>query len=67
MRYLYKRGKNAKRRVAHLGGYDPLTGQPSLIPICGRATVQPDTTCNFPLGLRRCKHCLAKYAELVSR
>lgn len=57
MRYLYKRGKGAKRRVMHLCGYDPVTGQPTMAALCGLMTVPFDTTCNFPLGQRTCARC----------
>lgn len=60
MRYLYQRGSGAKRRVMHLCGYDPTTGEPSMQPICGRSGgLQFNTTCNFPLGLPLCKRCRA--------
>lgn len=58
MRFLYKRGKGASRRVMHLCGYDPHTGQPTMRPICGQRLAF-DTTCNLPLGQPRCKRCLA--------
>jgi hypothetical protein len=59
MRYLYKRGKGAKRRVMHLCGYDPRTGQPTMDPLCrqGAGWGLFDTTCNFPLGQPVCKRC----------
>lgn len=37
MRYLYQRGPGAKRRVMHLSGYDPRTGEPTMQPLCGRS------------------------------
>lgn len=58
MRYLYKRGKGARRRVMHLCGYDPTSGQPSMKALCG-SKLALDTTCNLPLGKRRCKKCFA--------
>lgn len=30
MRYLYRRGRGAKRRVMHMCGYDPITGEPTI-------------------------------------
>ena len=57
MRYLYKRGKGAKRRVMHLCGYDPKTGQPTMEALCGLVAVPFDTTCNFPFGRRVCARC----------
>lgn len=58
MRYLYRRGKGASRRVMHLCGYDQYTGEPTMQPLCG--IDQPfNTTCNLPLG-RTCKRCLMK-------
>lgn len=61
MRFLYKRGRGAKRRVTHLCAYDGWTGQPTMRPLCG-TPLAFDTTCNLPLGLRRCKRCLSVYA-----
>lgn len=57
MRFLFKRGRGAKRRVAHLCGYDPRTGQPTMRPLCGDYRLVFDMTCNFPLGLRVCRRC----------
>jgi hypothetical protein len=57
MRFLYKRGRGARRRVVHLCEYDPRTGQPTMLPLCGDKRLRLDTTCNFPLGLRRCRRC----------
>lgn len=58
MRYLYQSGRGAKRRVMHLCGYDPRTGEPTMWPICGRSGgLDFNTTCNFPLGLKVCKRC----------
>lgn len=54
MIFLYRRGRGVKRRVTHLAMYDKfgeITG-----PWCG-SSVQLDTSCNLPLGLRVCKHC----------
>lgn len=54
MRYLYERGH--KRRVMHLCGHDPRTGEPTMHALCGM--VLPfNTTCNLPLGRRVCKLC----------
>lgn len=58
MRYLYQRGTDPRRRrVMHLAGHDPLTGEPVMRPICGRVRLRFDTTCNFPLGQPVCKWC----------
>jgi len=58
MRYLYRRGKGASRRVMHLTPYDPYTGEPTMYPICGRTNgIQLDTTINVPLGRPLCKRC----------
>ena len=54
MRFLYERGH--PRRVMHLCGYDPLSGDPTMVPLCGIA-LPFNTTCNFPLGQRICKRC----------
>lgn len=56
MRYLYKRGRGARRRVMHLCGYDPRTGQPTMVALCG-SQLRFDTTCNYPLGQRTCLRC----------
>lgn len=54
--FLYRRGRGARRRVMHLCGYDPMTGKPTMVPLCG--IHQPfNTTCNLPLGQRTCKRC----------
>ena len=61
MRYLYRRGHGAKRRVMHLCGYDPRTGQPTMVPLCGiRYTF--DTTINMPFALGQpvCRRCKAQ-------
>lgn len=58
MRYLYKRGKGARRRVLHLCGYDNRTGLPSMRPICGRVRLPFDTTSNVPFGHRVCRYCV---------
>lgn len=62
MRYLYRRGKGARRRVMHLCGYDPTTGQPSMRPLCG-IHYGFDTTCNLPLGGKVCLNCRSKLAS----
>lgn len=54
MRYLYQRGK--RRRVMHLCGYDPRSGEPTMQPLCG-IRLALDTTINVPLGRRTCKNC----------
>jgi len=58
MRYLYRRGHGARRRVMHLTPYDPRTGQPTMSALCGSRQAF-DTTCNLPLGQRVCRRCLA--------
>lgn len=58
MRYLYQRAPGAKRRVVHLCGYDPRTGEPTMEPICGRTNgLHFNTTINVPLGQPLCKRC----------
>jgi hypothetical protein len=54
MRFLYERGH--KRRVMHLCGYDPRTGEPTMSALCG-IKLAFNTTCNLPLGQRVCKRC----------
>lgn len=58
MRYLYRRGPGAKRRVMHITSHDPVTGQPTMRPLCLRGS-DYDTTINAPFGLGRpvCKRC----------
>ena len=57
MSYLLKRGKGALRRVVHLTGFDPRTGESTMIPLCGSRRLQYDTTSNVPWGLKVCKRC----------
>lgn len=57
MRYLYERGH--KRRVMHLCGYDPRTGEPTMRALCGMR-LPFNTTCNLPLGRPTCKRCLGE-------
>lgn len=65
MRYLYKRGRGALRRVVHLCRCDEL-GEPTMEPICGRGGgLLFDTTCNVPWGRRLCKRCRAKVGGLA--
>lgn len=59
MRYLYRRGHGAKRRVMHLCGYDGRTGEPTMQPLCG-IDYPLDTTSNVPWGLAVCKRCRAQ-------
>jgi hypothetical protein len=40
----------------HLCGYNPNTGQPTMVALCG-IRQSFNTTCNFPLGQRTCKRC----------
>lgn len=56
MRYLYRRGHGANRRVMHLCGYDPRSGEPTMTPLCGHAGPF-NTTTNVPLGQPTCKRC----------
>ncbi len=58
MRYLYRRGTGARRRVMHLCGFDPRAGEPTMVALCG-IVYAFNTTCNFPLGQRTCERCLA--------
>lgn len=59
MRYLYRRGQGAKRRVVHLAAFNYL-GELTMEPICGRANGQRfDTTSNVPWGQPLCKRCRA--------
>lgn len=58
MRFLYRRGRGAKRRIMHLCGYDQWTGEPTMVALCGSHQAF-DTTCNLPLGQRVCKRCRA--------
>lgn len=57
MRYLFKRGRGARRRVVHLAGFDPRSGDVVMEPLCGRVRLRFDTTCNLPLGRRVCRYC----------
>lgn len=59
MRYIYRRGYGARRRVMHLCGYDEKTGEPTLRPLC-RINARFDTSCNLPLGQAVCKPCMKK-------
>jgi hypothetical protein len=59
MRYLYQRGEGNRRRVNHLCGYDPRTGDPTMRPVCGDTRLAYDTTTNAPVGRPTCKRCLA--------
>jgi len=62
VRFLYKRGRGARRRVMHLTPFDPRTGKPTMFPLC--PTRLPfDTTCNLPLGQRICKRCRKAESE----
>ena len=58
VRYLYRRGPGANRRVMHLTPYDPRTGEPTMKPLCERGSGY-NTTINPPFGLGRpvCKLC----------
>lgn len=58
-RYLFKRGKGVLRRVVHLTGFDPRTGEPTMRPLCGRSPLTFDMTSNVPFGLPLCKRCRA--------
>lgn len=53
-RYVYRRGSGAKRRVMHLPGFDRLGRFAGVL--CG-STIDFDTSCNLPLGVRTCKRC----------
>lgn len=67
MRYLYRRGPGSKRRVMHLTPFDPMTGEPTMLPVCGRGTGY-NTTINPPFGLGRpvCKDCQRRASVLAS-
>lgn len=56
--FLYRHG-GAQRRVMHLCGFDPWTGQPTMQPLCG-IQIGLDTAINVPLGQPRCKRCVAR-------
>lgn len=58
MMYLLKRGKGSRRRVAHLCGHDPITGNPTGVPLCGQR-LGFDMTSNVPWGQPTCKRCKA--------
>ena len=55
---LYRRGKGAARRVAHIAGFSPRTGEASGA-LCGAKDW--NTSCNLGLGLRLCKRCLKEW------
>lgn len=54
---LYRRGKGARRRVAHIATFSQITGEVSGA-LCGASDW--NTSCNLGLGLRLCKRCLKK-------
>lgn len=56
-RFLYQRGRGARRRVMHLTGFDSRTGEPTMTPQCGDRRLRFDTTCNLPLARPVCKRC----------
>ena len=60
MAYLLKRGRNARRRVAHWSTHDRLTGAPTMRPLCGRDDLRFDLTSNVPWGRPLCKRCAAR-------
>lgn len=53
-RFVYRRGRGARRRVMHLAGYNRLGGFAGVL--CG-SSLAFDTSCNLPLGQRICKRC----------
>jgi hypothetical protein len=58
MRFLFKRGRGARRRVVHLCAFDAKTGEPTMQPLCGRdGGVVFDTTSNVPWAKPICKRC----------
>ena len=61
MKYVYKRGKGARRRVMHLSAHDR-TGQIVGV-LCGSTRVRFDTYINVPLGVPVCKRCRAALAD----
>jgi len=62
MRYLFRAG--VKRRVMHITGLHPVTGEPTMHPLCGRDTGDYDRTINAPFALGRpvCKLCRRRAA-----
>jgi hypothetical protein len=67
--YLMRRGKGALRRVVHLTPYDPITGNPTMEPLCGRSNgIVFNMTSNVPWGQPCCKRCLAaaRYPQRAS-
>jgi len=58
VRYIWQRGRGSDRRVMHLCGHDPTTGEPTLRALCG-IDRQFDTSINPPFRLGRplCKRC----------
>jgi hypothetical protein len=61
MRFLYQRGEGSRRRVMHLCGYDPRTGNPTMVPLCGERRLTLNTTSNMALRRPVCKRCLDAY------
>jgi hypothetical protein len=41
----------------HLTPHDPLTGKPTMVPLCGSRQAL-DTTSNVPWGQPTCKRCV---------
>ena len=63
MRYLYRRGPGARRRVMHLTLHDPVSGAPTMTPLCG-SSARLDTTINVPMGRPTCRRCTKAIAQL---
>lgn len=63
MMFIYERGKGALRRKMHLCGYDPRTGDPTLVPLCGEGRIKFNTSCNLPLGQKVCLRCRKVQSE----
>lgn len=66
MRYLYRRGRGSSKRVMHLTPFDPITGRPTMLPLCGKGAGY-DTTVNLPLGRPLCKWCAKACDRMAAR
>lgn len=67
VRYLFRRGSGARRRVMHIAERHPITGDPTMMPLCGRLWSQPfDTTSNVPLGGKVCVRCRRQMVRLTA-
>ena len=59
--FVLRRGKGARRRVAHLGRHDPHTGE--VVGILCHTPGLYNLTSNVPWGRPTCKRCLRKWRE----